>query len=279
MKRQKVDSTRLGEALGKFGTLQNALEHMLVEKQNTEATIARLKKQNRELAATRDKLNCDIEILDDRLRKRRLEFQDLTAEIAQHRRQYGLFAGFMAMVAGSPSIADSLDVLIASFQRLKMTGWSVTKTPEELRSMFIRIVMGDYLRSYRCQACGAQFITNTNKETRYGFDRYCCPVCHCQYTLSEDDSFLRLMVSDKKQLADIQHTQEIIEENKKLNPLKVFLEVPCEICQKPIGSWDDYNTRLVIRGIGFGHTTCWKSEIGQLRQLEKAIPQITGKKA
>lgn len=279
MKRQKVDSTRLGEALEKFGTLRDALDHMLIEKQNAEATISRLKKQNRELMVTRDKLRRSIEVLDERLRKGRFEFRDLTAEIVQHRRQYGLFAGFMAMVAGSPSIAESLDMLITSLQRLKTPGWTFTETPEELRSEFIRIVMGDYLRSYRCEACGAQFITNKNKETRYGFNRYCCPVCYCQYKLIEDDTFLRLMASDKKQLADIRHTQEMIEENRRLNAFKVFLEVPCEICHEPIGCWDDYNTRLVLRGIGFGHTSCWKSEIGQLRQLEKAIPQITGKKA
>jgi hypothetical protein len=89
-----------------------------------------------------------------------------------------------------------------------------------------------------------------------------------------DDSFLQLMVSDKKQFADIHHAEGIIKENEVLKPFKVFLELPFEICHKPIEYWDEYNTKLVIQGIGFGHTSRWKGEAGQLGELTRAILKV-----
>jgi hypothetical protein len=82
------------------------------------------------------------------------------------------------------------------------------------------------------------------------------------------------MVSGKKQLEDIQHMEEVLKENDMLKPFKHFLKVPCEICHEPIEAWDDYNTKLVIQGTGFGHTSCWESQSGQMRQLTKAIQNM-----
>jgi len=271
MNRLRVDSKKLGKALEQYGSLQNALEHLLVESQKLEAQVTRLKKQNGELAATKNKLQHQNEKLDNHVSDRKAELQDLAKEIAQHHRQYGLFAGFMAMLVGSPAITDSLDTLIASFQRLKTPGWLVPNTADELRSRFIRTVMGDYLKSNRCEACGAKFVVNKKPEPWLGIRGYCCPVCHRNYAVKEDDSFLRLMVSDQEQLAGVQHTEKVLEENEMLKPFKHFLEVPCEICHKPIKCWDNYNTKLVIQGTGFGHTSCWRSKAGQLIELSRAI--------
>jgi len=267
-----VDSKKLGEALEKFGSLQSALEHLLDEQQALEAQVASFKKQNRRLAAQRDKQQRQNEELNNCLYKQKQELQDLSTEIEQHHRQYGLFAGFMAMLLGSPSVTYSVDTLIALFQRLQTPGWHYPETPDELRSMFIRSVMGDYLKSYRCERCGAKFITNKKPEQPWrGIGGYCCPVCHLNYMVKEDVSFLELMVSDKKQLADVQHTEALLEESHKLKPFKALLEVPCEICNQPDECWDEYNVKLVIQGTGFGHTSCWNSEFGQRRQLTKAI--------
>ena len=56
-----------------------------------------------------------------------------------------------------------------------------------------------------------------------------------------------------------------------LEPFKAFLEEPCELCHKPVSEWDEYNVKLAIQGIGCGHTSCWKSELGRMKELARAI--------
>ncbi len=52
---------------------------------------------------------------------------------------------------------------------------------------------------------------------------------------------------------------------------KAFLNKPCEICYKPVGEWDNYNVKLAMQGIGCGHTSCWKSDVGQMIELKNAL--------
>ncbi|MFC1940338.1 hypothetical protein ACFLXO_06635 [Chloroflexota bacterium] len=59
-------------------------------------------------------------------------------------------------------------------------------------------------------------------------------------------------------------------------PFKAFLNAPCEICHEPIKEWDDYNVKLAVGGTGCGHTNCWTSELGQLKQLVKAAKEMQG---
>ncbi|MCK4825426.1 hypothetical protein KA005_57290, partial [bacterium] len=263
----KVDAKKLKEALEQFGSLQNAVENLQRENRLLEGHISQLRKNNTKLIENRDALSGEVEGLTKCINESKAELQDLAENIEKYGTQYMLFCGFMAMLAGSPSVTDSIDTLIALFQRLKEPGWRLPKNPDELRSIFIRKVMGDYLKSFRCEACGAKFITNKEPEDRLIGSSYCCPVCHYWYAVKDDDSLLKVMVSDGKQLEDIQHMEEVLKENEVLKPFKQFLKAPCEICHEPIEAWDDYNTKLVIEGIGFGHTSCWKSEVGQLRQL------------
>lgn len=272
-----VDSKKLGEALEKFGSLQNALEGLLVENRRLEGQVAELKKQNYELMATRGKLKYEIGELNECITNRKAELQAIAENIQRHGAQYGLFCQFMAMLLGSASVTDSLDMLVALFQRLKDQGCRVARTADELRSVFLRNVMGDYLKSFRCVGCGAKFITNKPPPQEFMKSGYCCPVCHYQYGLEADDSFLRAIVSDKQQLEDVKHTEEILKENEILKPFKDFLNVPCEICHKPIQVWDGYNIKLVIEGTGFGHTLCWKSDLGRMREVAKVMRQMREK--
>lgn len=48
------------------------------------------------------------------------------------------------------------------------------------------------------------------------------------------------MVSEE-QLENVYTTRKYIEENEKLEPLKVFLEIKCEICGEPIQEWIEKN--------------------------------------
>ena len=81
------------------------------------------------------------------------------------------------------------------------------------------------------------------------------------------------MVSEK-QLDDTLHIEKVLEEYKVLEPFKAFFNILCEICDEPVKDWDDYNVKLAVEGIGYGHTNCWNSEFGQFRQIAKAIQKF-----
>ena len=79
------------------------------------------------------------------------------------------------------------------------SSWLTWKTPrisDELRSIFIRMVMGEYLKCYRCDSCGARFIVNKEPARKYNIISYECPACHFSHQVAEDDSFLKAMVSE-----------------------------------------------------------------------------------
>ena len=68
--------------------------------------------------------------------------------------------------------------------------------------------------------------------------------------------------------------ENVMQEYEVLEPFKAFLNVPCEICHEPITEWGDYNVKLAIQGIGCGHTHCWNSQSGQMKELLKAIQKF-----
>ena len=177
------------------------------------------------------------------------------------------------MVTASPYVNDSIDILIAAFQKLKEPGWYLPKNADEMRGLFIRKVMGDYLKCYRCDSCGAKFITNKKPKNKYFGNGYYCPACHNWYAVKEDESFLKALVSEK-QLEDTLHLEEVMEECEVLEPFKAFLNVSCEICHEPVKEWDEYNVNLAIEGIGCGHTSCWNSELGRFMELRRAIEKV-----
>ncbi|MFC1980409.1 coiled-coil domain-containing protein [Chloroflexota bacterium] len=273
METKVTDFAKLNEAVERFGSLQKANARLEKDKLALEKGNAQLKQENKNLAATRDKLAGQVEDINTKKEDYQSQLQSLSNQIKVHGYQYELFCGFMAMVAESPSVNDSLKTLVASLQKLIDSGWHISKNADEMRSLFIRTVMGDYLKCYRCGSCGAKFITN--KEPKYKFfgNGYYCPACHNWYAVKEDNSFLKALVSEK-QLEDTLHLEKVMEEYEVLEPFKAFLEVPCEICHEPITEWSDYGVKLAIQGVGCGHTACWHSESGQMKELFKAIQKF-----
>ncbi|MFC2016520.1 hypothetical protein ACFLUF_02275 [Chloroflexota bacterium] len=269
METKKIDFKKLNKAVAKFGSLQKV--NARLEKGN-----AQLKQENKNLEATRDKLSGQIEDINSKIEDYQSQFQSLSDQIKVNRDQYELFCGFMAMVAESPSVTDSIDVLIEAFQKLKETGSVLSKNADEMRSLFVRTVIGDYLKCYRCDSCGARFIVNKEPHYKFYGNEYYCPACHYSLGVKEDDSFLKALVSEK-QVEDTQHLEKVLEKYGVLEPFKAFLNVPCEICHESITEWGDYSVKLVIQGIGCGHTQCWNSELGRLIELGKAIEKVKKK--
>jgi hypothetical protein len=274
MIKAKVDVKKLKSSLAQYGSLEKVVEKLRKEKQALENQVNQLKNKTDKLTRNENELTSEIGELKSSIDDGKAELSSLTEKIKQYGPQYTLFCGFMAMLAGSPSVTDSIDTLTDLFGRLKEPGWYLPRDPGELRGVFVRKVMGDYLKSFRCGVCGASFVTNRKPEECVIGGNYCCPACHNWYAVKGDDSFLRAMVSDSKQLEDIRNMEEVLKENEILRPFKTFLEVPCEICHQPIECWDDYNAKLVVQGIGFGHTSCWNSEVGRMIELTRAIRKV-----
>ncbi len=222
---KEIDVAKLNEALETFGSLQDAIQHMEQEKLTLEKDKSKLKHGKKELVETNVNLDSQKKYLEEKVRGYQNQSQSLFDQIKVYSYQYELFCGFMAMVAESHSVTDSIDILIASFQKLKEPGWSLPKNADEMRSFFIRTVMGDYLRSFRCDACGGKFMSNKKPEYTLFGNGYWCPVCHNWYGIKEDDSFLKAMVSEK-QLDDTQHLEKVLEEYKVLEAFKAFLNAP-----------------------------------------------------
>jgi hypothetical protein len=267
---KNVDTSKLNNALEKFGSLQKANAQLEKDKLALEKENAQLKQENKNLAVTREKLTDQVEEINIEKENYQDQLQSLADQIKIHSYQYELFCAFMAMVAKSPSVTDSLDNLINLFLALKDPGIHLPKDPAIMRSLFISAVMGDYLKCYRCDSCGAKFITNKKPMDKYFGTGYYCPACHNWYAVKEDNSFLQAMVSEQ-QLENTIRLDKILKEYEVLLPFKAFLKEPCEMCHEPVNEWDEYNVKLAIQGIGCGHTSCWESDLGRMKELARAL--------
>ena len=260
----KVNGVKLNKNLKQFGSLDKSIEAM--QKKEKE-----LKQGNTKLQIDKNDLSKQVQSLDSQFHERQGQLQSLSDKIEYYRSQYDLFEGFLAMVGSSSSTTDSLEALIATFQKLAK-GWQTVKTSDELRSMFIRTVMGDYLKCYRCDNCGARFIVNKEPCRKYHVISYKCPACHFSYQVTEDDSFLKAMVS-KEQIENVYRLEQVLKENEALKPLKVFLNLPCEMCGQPITEWTEYEVQKGVREHCWGHAKCWNSDMGQIKQMVKLVKE------
>jgi hypothetical protein len=267
---KNIDVNKLNEALEKFGSLQNANEQMGKANSSLKNENKQLKQEKDILSESVNKMVAQAEKIKSKISDYQSQYQTLSKQIIEHQYQYELFCGFMAMLTESPSVTDCVDNLINLFLALKDPGIYLPKDADIMRSLFINTVMGDFLKSFRCDACGAKFITNKKPKNKYFDTDYYCPACHNWYAIKEDDSFLQAMVSEQ-QLENTIRLDRALEEYEALLPFKAFLDESCEICHEPVSEWDEYNIKRAIQGIGCCHTPCWKSDLGQIKELTKAL--------
>ena len=167
-------------------------------------------------------------------------------------------------------MADSLEALISSLRTLLDSGWHTSKRADDLRSLFIRTIMGDYLKCFHCDNCGTSFIVNKEPCYNYVANYYRCPGCHNYGGLKADDSFLKAMVSEEQQ-ENVRRVEELQKEYDALTPFKVFFDVPCEVCKAPVTEWTEQTLKKGIKGLGWGHGRCWTTSAGQLVQLTRLL--------
>jgi len=271
MPTSKLDTKSLKHAIDKFGSLQKAAEALENERQALDKQNNQLAQNIAELELKRDKLFTEVTDVESKLGRQKKQLQSHSERVRQYGRQFDLFEGFLAMVAGSPSVTSSIEALIASFKELLDSGWPTSKNADDLRSLFVRTVMGDYLKCFRCDSCGAMFLVNKEPHYRYTSNYYVCPACH-YHRAREDDCFIKAMVSEE-QLENIRRVEELQKENEVLKPVKVFLNLPCEVCGQPITEWTDRDVERGASGLGWGHTACWNTDRGQTKQFFKLLKE------
>ena len=76
------------------------------------------------------------------------------------------------------------------------------------------------------------------------------------------------MVSEK-QMGNVYRLQQVLKENEALKPLRVFLNLPCEVCEQPITEWTEYEVQKGINEHCWGHAKCWDSQDGRIKQYMK----------
>jgi predicted RNA-binding Zn-ribbon protein involved in translation (DUF1610 family)/myosin heavy subunit len=190
---KKVNGAKLKQALEKLGSLEKALEEMQQEGLSLRKDNNLLKQLNSQAKLQAERRLTHIEEFDEMIRSQVNQVDQLLSIEQEHIRQYELFQGFLAMVTSSPSVTRSIGALLGSFE-MAASGWKTVKRADELRTLFIRAIMGDYLKSFRCRSCGASFIINREPSNKYS-NYYQCPSCHSSSGVKPDDSFLKAMVS------------------------------------------------------------------------------------
>ena len=263
----KVNSTDLKEAVQKFGSLQQAIEALQNEEQDRKNHNSQLKQDNGELEVTKNKRLTEIAQLDSQISGKKSDLQSVSEKEQEHARQYQLFEAFIAMVEGSPAATSSVQVL-ATMINILCTGWQTSKKVDELRALFVRTVMGDYLKSFRCDYCGAQFMVNKKPHSQYIRNYYQCPACHLPSSVKPDDSFLKAMVSEE-QLQNVCQAEQLQKELDDYSPFKAFLGLKCEVCGKPVNQWTDKNIETGIDGFGWGHEACWDTIKGSFMRVTR----------
>ena len=113
----------------------------------------------------------------------------------------------------------------------------------------------------------------TDKGPSYPHDRMCCPSCHWEWDIEADDGFVTAMIGEEN-LKELKRVTAIEEENRALKPLRPFLDLPCEICKKPMASWTLEDIQRGVEDMGWGHTACFNSESGRIPQAVHLLKYI-----
>ena len=74
-------------------------------------------------------------------------------------------------------------------------------------------------------------------------------------------------------MENVYQLEQVLKENDVLKPLKVFLNLPCEVCGQPITEWTEYEVQKGVKEHCWGHAKCWNSDEGQIKQYMKLVKE------
>jgi len=267
---KSINGGKLKSALEQFGSLDQAIKSLQQLRQQLENKVKELNELVVRLQSKVKTLGEQIHSYDGQISDRNTRLARLNDILYKYNNQYSLFEGFLAMLFSSPSTGQALAGLAEMFPRLVNEGWSTDKPVEELRDMFVRTVLGDYLRCFRCSRCGNSFMVNKDPFFKYSSHYYVCPSCHTNLYLKPDDGFLKAMVSGK-QLENVVLVEQYKTVYERLKSFEQLIGIECVVCHKPINKWDDTNIQNVLHGAGAAHTQCWGTNLGRLKLSTSAL--------
>ena len=61
-------------------------------------------------------------------------------------------------------------------------------------------------------------------------------------------------------MENIYRLEQVLKENDVLRPLKVFLNLPYEVCGQPITKWTESGVQKGVKEHCWGHAKCWNSD-------------------
>ena len=214
MSNKKVNIKKIKEAIEYHGSLEVHIKALHKDKHALEKNKKHLNDEVSALNTTRQSLESNISNLHTDLTSARKQVRVEQERIKQYSYQYDLLLSFLAMLVSSPTVLEATENLISLFQSLSQKIWYSSISIQEMRSLFVTTVMGDFLKCYHCTHCGTQFIVNKKPEKKLITYNY-CPVCWFSAFVTPDDSFLKAMISEG-QLENVCRTERLLDENERL---------------------------------------------------------------
>ena len=269
----RVDAARLKQLLSEYGSLEEAVEAKRKAKGTLEKDVARFQAKRARLEEDKSALEKQLETLGSQIAEKNRLLKQIEGMVEQHSSQYKLFESFIAMLLTSPSHEVTLHDLILLLERLERDGWHTVKKPQELRRIFIQVVLGFYLRCYQCDNCGVRFILSGLPKDKPVFVSSKCPSCGSTSGVTEAETFLEAMLSPGGG-EDLDREQSLQKEIDRLKPLEVFLDLPCGTCAKPMDVTGLTRQQVIQLTRTWHHSNCPEPSEARLnRTLEALIYQ------
>ncbi len=194
----KVNTAKLRQAIGEFGSLQKAIEVLELRKKEIETETLTLTRDLDVKNKTKAKYLSELDQLDSSIKERTEKLNEILTSISGYSKQYRLFESFVTMMQTPPHTVEDLEELAGTILVFSKMVWRSNILPEKMRYLFVETVLGNYLHCYRCDRCGLKIIAN--QEAQSHILGYRCPNCTYMSTMVADDSFLEVMLGSYKNL-------------------------------------------------------------------------------
>ncbi len=194
----KVNTIKLQQAIGKFGSLQKAIEVLKLRKKEIEAETLTLTGDLDVKKKIKAKYINELNQLESSIKERTEKLKGILININKYLNQYRLFESFVAMMLTPPHTVEDLEKLANTILVFSKMVWRSNILPEKARYLFVETVLGNYLHCYRCDRCGLKIIAN--QEAQSHILGYRCPNCTYMSTMAPDDSFLEAMLGSDKNI-------------------------------------------------------------------------------
>ena len=196
----KVNTAKLQQAIGEFGSLQKAIEILALRKKEIETNNLTISRDLDVKKKTKAKYLNELNQLDSSIKERTEKLNEILTNINRYSKQYRLFESFLIMMLTAPHTEGNLEELANTILVWSKEVWRSDWLPEKLRWLFVHTVLGKYLHCYHCDRCGLKFIAN--QEAQSHILGYHCPNCGFMSSMAADDSFLELMLGSYKNIDD-----------------------------------------------------------------------------